>query len=187
MKLWIVVFYVKAPSLYLEVIMKLVTVTILILCLFFYHFSKIVKQGLKTNAWGDILENGVKRVLRFFLVGMLVLGLFILAVSQLDFLKKVGFSLLSKENIQAIRNLMDIVLGTKSVSVAFGIITTWTLLIIEISLIFFFLGTVVIGRFFLPFIKKEDFANKIDAEGEREQKIPFIKRKIFYNFANLKI
>ncbi len=181
------VFYARTPRLYFEVIMKLLTVTILIFCLFFYHFSKMVKQGFKTNTWGNVLENGVKRALKLFLIGMLILGLFILAVSQLGFLKKVGFSLLSKEKIQAVRNLMDIVLGTKSVSVAFGIITTWTLLIIEISLIFFFIGTVAVGRFFLPFIKKEELASMVNAECEKEQKIPFITRKIFFNFANLKI
>ena len=167
--------------------MKLLTVTILIFCLFFYHFAKAVKHGYKTNTCGKVIEIGVKRALKFLLAGMFILGLFSLAVSQFDFLKKVGFSLISKEKISAIRNLMDIILGTRSVYVAFGIIATWSLFIIEISLIFFFIGTIAVGNFFLPFIKKEERANKVNSECEKEQTIPFIKRKIFFNFANLRI
>ena len=167
--------------------MKTVSITILIFGLFFYHFAKIVKSGYETNTWKKALEKGVKRALKYLLIGLLILGLFCFAVSQLKYLKILGYTLISDEKIELIREIMNIILGTKSVAVAFGIITTWTLFIIEISLIFFFIGAIAVKKFIMPYVVRKQEVVYIANEKDSEQKIPFVKRKIFFSFSNLKI
>ena len=167
--------------------MKTVAITILIFGLFFYHFAKIVKSGYETNTWKKALEKGVKRALKYLMIGLLILGLFCFAVSQLKYLKLLGYTLISDEKIELIREIMNIILGTKSVAVAFGVITTWTLFIIEISLIFFFIGSIAVRKFIMPYVVRKQEVVYIASEKDSEQKIPFVKRKIFFSFSNLKI
>ena len=168
--------------------MKTIMLAILIISAFLLRLAIVVKKSCQNNTLHQVLEKEARKVLRFLLKGVIAVSLFAFAISQFVILREIGFTLIPETWISKIRALLELFLGTHSVYYSLQIVVGWILLGMEICLVLSFIGVFLVKKFFLPYISTEekwyfDFSTKNHAEVE----MPHRKRKIFFQFARIRI
>ena len=168
--------------------MNLIIITNLILCAFFFRFGVEVWRGYKKHKLAQTWEKEAKRALRFLFLGIALVGLFALATWQFDFIRDLGFSLISKEQISVIRGLMNVFLGTTSVYVALGVMTVWTLILIQVCFLFTIVGIFLVKRIYLTYcvVETEELYSDLNAKNYKEVAVPYVNRRICFNLAHLR-
>lgn len=168
--------------------MKLIVFFILILCAFGLYGAKYVNEQYRNGVLLEKIERAAKKALRFTLKGIVAVGLALLALSAFPLVREIGFAVLPAKLIETIRLIMQAILETNSVYAAIQIFAGAALLAVECSLIFSIVGLFVVK---LPVILRVLECAHIEAKTElrrdTEVALPRIFRKIFLNFANLKI
>jgi len=168
--------------------MKIIIFTILILCAFNLYVAKSVSDLIREGMFYEGVKLAAKKALRYILNGMVVLGLCVLALSQFDFIRKIGFTYIPEKWIEVIRDAMRLVLDSSSVYRAIEFLMGVTVLSLEISLICSFVGFCIAKAF--VFLQALSCSRIHKAKGERHQQqveIPYSERKIFLSYAHLRI
>ena len=115
--------------------MKKLLITILIISALFIHFFKVFKNTNST-ALNKKVKKGAKISLRMLLSGAIAVGIFAFAIIKFSLIRKIGYELISKDNIRLIRCVMKEILGTESVYTALGILFSCALTFTHASLLF---------------------------------------------------
>jgi hypothetical protein len=172
----------------LGVTMKLILVIILILGTCLFKAYRLAKRSKNRVDFEKMMEREAKKSVRLLTAGLIVLAFFWLAISNFDLLRSIGFSLISKEQIEIFRSLMKVFLGTHSVYVAMGTLTIWVLFIIQFSILFSFVSIIATKKILLPrILVEEPFDIENDCESNICNKQQYRSEKIFFRFANLRI
>ena len=172
----------------LGVTMKFSVFLILILCVFGLYGVKHLCELYENGTLKEKVEKAARKALRFTLRGIAFVGLAWLALYMFPVVRRIGFSVFSASAVESIRLLMEVVLDTRSVYAAIQIFASATLFVVELSLVFSIFGFFVTKTPVIPHILEYSRLEKAPEE-ERctEVAIPRTFRKIFLNFANLRI
>ena len=134
------------------------------------------------------IEKAARKALCFALKGIVAVGLACLALSAFPLVSEIGFLMLPADFIDSVRLLLQAVFETHSVYAALQIFAGVALFAVEFSLLFSIIGLFVIKECVIPqllnYTRRHGGA---EARWNAEVKIPRAFRKIFLNFANLRI
>ena len=151
----------------------------------------MAKKGLygwETHTWRQEFEKEAKKALRFAVNGLVVVGLFTLAILQFDAVREIGFFTISERGILIIRSLMEFFLGTDSVYFALSIFASSVVLFLPFAVIFSVVGFLLAKKVVVfLFIRKELLYAGVEPECRLQSVRPCIKENILYNFARLRI
>lgn len=168
--------------------MHFTAIYILILCaLGMYtikHFQDLYRRGILLEK----VEKASRRALRFALKGIAAVGLAWLALSAFPLVSEIGFAMLPTDFIDAVRLLLQAVFETNSLYAAIQLFAGVALFAVEFSLLFSIVGLFAMKERVIP--QMLDCARKDEGKETQwntEWKIPRASRKIFLNFANLRI
>lgn len=168
--------------------MRAIVVTILILCAFNLFIVKRVFDMWRKGKLNEGLRMATKLALRSMLIEVIALGFLSLMLSQFTIVRKVGFDILPVRVEERIRDIMELLFKCRSVRRVGRFCISIVLFSIELSLLFSFAGAIIIKAFVFPQVlscsrikreKEENHAKKVD--------FPHVTRKIFLNYANLRI
>lgn len=161
---------------------------IVILCTFILYVVLCVGGLSSSKANYERLEKSAKRALRMTFYGLLALGLAFLMLSQFKIVSFIGYEMLPAQTISKIRDVMRVVLNTGSVYKAIEIFIAIILLSVEFCLIFSCVGLLVTKA--LPLLQKllcTRLGETANADADVEVAMPRKTRRIFLQFANLRI
>jgi ABC-type phosphate/phosphonate transport system permease subunit len=136
----------------------------------------------------DGLRMAVKLALRSILVEIVVLGIFVGLLSQFERFREAGFKILSVEAQEKIRDVMKALFDSRSVRAVMEFCINVILSSMGLTLLLSFVGAFISKAFVFPQVlscsrikreKEENHAKKVD--------FPHVTRKIFLNYANLRI
>ena len=168
--------------------MHLTAIYILILCALSLYGIKHVQDLYRKGILLEKIEKAARRALRFALKGIAAVGLAWLALSAFPVVSDIGFAMLPTDVIDSVRLLLQAVFETNSVYAAIQIFAGIALFAVEFSLLFSIIGLFVIKECVIPqllnYTRRHGGA---EARWNAEVKIPRAFRKIFLNFANLRI
>ena len=161
---------------------------ILILCALGLYCGKALNQWKGSKSWKMKLEAAAKKALHFTFLGVVSIGLALFVLFAFPFISRIGYAVLSAKTVDMIRSIIDVVFNTRSVYVAIQILAGIMLAAVEFSLIFSVLGFCVAkGLVFLHILEYDRMQKVPEYEPYTEVSIPRTFRKIFLNFANLRI
>ena len=168
--------------------MHFTAIYILILCALGLYGLKHVQDLYRRGILLEKIEKASKRALRFALKGIAAIGLAWLALSAFPFVRGIGFAVLPAHLIDSVRLLLQAVFETNSVYAAIQIFAGVALVAVEFSLLFSIFGFFVSKERVIPQMLNCTRRDGVkEAQWNAEVKIPRAFRKIFLNFANLRI
>lgn len=168
--------------------MHLTAIYILILCALSLYGIKYVQDLYHRGILLEKIEKATKKALRFALNGIAAIGLAWLALSAFPVVSEIGFTMLPADLIDAVRLLLQAVFETNSVYAAIQIFASVALFAVEFSLLFSIFGLFVSKEPVIPqLLDQTRRETSKEARWNAEVKIPRAFRKIFLNFANLRI
>ena len=168
--------------------MQFAAIYILILCALGLYGIKHVQDLYRRGILLEKIEKAARRALRFALKGIAAVGLAYLALSAFPLVSEIGFAMLPADFIDASRLLLQALFETNSVYAAIQIFAGVALFAVELSLLFSIVGLFAMKERVLP--QELDCVRRDEgkeAQWNTEVKIPRAFRKIFLNFANLRI
>ncbi len=168
--------------------MNVFILSILIVCAFGLYGVKCLVESYQKGPLVKVLEKAARKALRFTLMGIGVVGVACLALILFPLIRFIGFSLLSGAMIDFIRILLEALFDTQSVYAAIQILASLALFAAEFSLLFSLLGFCVVRMLtFFHLVECSSMEQQTKPRGASDVAIPRAFRKIFLNFANLRI
>ena len=168
--------------------MNLIVFAILIFSALGLYYAKYLTELRQKGTLKEKLERAAKKVLRFALVGMGAVGFICLALYMFPAVRKIGFTLLPASAEDMIRFVLQLVFETSSVYASLQILAGIALFVAEFALIFSIVGLFIAKDLVFPQelecnrIDGEDCVQSLESTGNLRA-----SRKIFLNFANLRI
>lgn len=160
----------------------------LIFCALGLYLVKYVGELYRAGILREKLEKAARKALRFTFYGLVAASFAIFAISQFSWVRDVGFAFFSAEAVASIRLIMQAILDTNSVYAALQIFACVALLLVEFSLIFSIVGFFVVKQLVVPqALECNRVGSETTTERHAEVAAPHVFRKIFLNFANLRI
>ena len=168
--------------------MAFILLFILILVSFVLYVVKCVGAVCKDGFTHKNLERASIKALRATAFGVIAMGLVLLFLVKFDWFSCSGHSLLSKEFIRLVRNILYTVFNTTSVFVVAEIFLLFLSLTVEFTLAVACIG-IFAGRKILIFGKllRARVCSIIKETNIQEVKTPCVSKGLFLGFSNLRI
>ena len=168
--------------------MQFTAINILILCALALYGIKHLQDLYRRGILLEKIEKATKRALRFALMGIVAVGLACLALSAFPLVSEIGFAVLPTSLIDLMRMLLEVLFDTNSVHASLQLFAGIALLAVECSLLFSIVGLFVIKERIIPQSLDCTRSDKgTETRWNTEWKTPRAFRKMFLNFANLRI
>ena len=186
--MWIGVFYTVDKRLLLGEEMNFIVLAILICCALGLYAQKYLVELHQKGILKKKLEHAAQKALRFALLGLAAVGFVCVALYMFPTVRQIGFDLLPVSTEKAIRFLLLTLFETNSVYASLQIFAGIALFVVEFALIFSIVGLFIAKDLVIP---QQLECRRMDTEEEMQRSESAVTlrafRKIFLNFANLRI
>ncbi len=168
--------------------MNFLIMSILILCASGLYGVKCLKRLFCNRTLRQDLEKAGRKALYVTLAGIVIVAFACVALFFFPIVRILGFSTFSCSTVKFIRSLMEALFETQSVYAAIKLLASVALILTELSLLFSIFGFMLVKMLSIPcileWLRMEKDAPKSAYTHTKEVCFP---RKLFLNFANLKI
>lgn len=168
--------------------MNFSVISIFMISAFFLFSVKHLQECCESGTFEKRLEQLAKNALRITFIGIAAVGVFYLALLFFPLTRTIGFAIIPSGAIIWVRGLFKAIFDTESVYVTLQILVNLALSAAGWSLIFSVFGFVYVKMFFIFRVLRKLLIERNTEQGRcSETAIPRAFKKIFLNFANLRI
>lgn len=168
--------------------MRIIILSILIMCALNFSIVKDIRHTWRNGKTYEGFKTAARKTMRSILKGVVALGFFALLLSQFKFIRSLGYIHISMAKIEEIRDVLELIFGSYSVYRSIEFLMCVALLFIELCLIFSFVGFLIAKAFVFPYVQTCSRMDQVNAQtSNQKENNPRAERKIFLNFASLRI